>query len=77
MNKYGPNEVLPSFKDNLTQMIECVNHICFTSYREAQTLFQFTKSNEINFSITPHGVNNISLNNEKAFQEKYGIENFL
>jgi glycosyltransferase involved in cell wall biosynthesis len=77
MNKYGPNEVLPSFKDNLTQMMKCVNHICFTSYREAQTLFQFTKSNEINFSITPHGVNNISLNNEKAFQEKYGIENFV
>jgi glycosyltransferase involved in cell wall biosynthesis len=77
MNKYGPNEVLPSFKDNLTQMIECVNHICFTSYREAQTLFQFTKSNEINFSITPHGVNNTSLNNEKAFQEKYGIEHFV
>jgi len=77
MSKYGPNEVLPCFEDNLRQMLKCVNYVCFTSYREAQTLFQYTKLNAIDFSITPHGVNDLSFVNERAFQQKYGIENFV
>ncbi|MEN6440736.1 MAG: glycosyltransferase [Syntrophobacter sp.] len=79
LSRWKPNEVIPGFHFALKEMLACTTHVCAASYQEMQKFAQLTGSNEIPFSVTPHGVNAASYINAspEPFINAFGIRDFV
>ncbi|NOZ28643.1 MAG: glycosyltransferase [Chloroflexi bacterium] len=79
MHRWLPNEVYPGFHQHLKEMLSHVDHVCVTSHREVQMLFQITRCVAKPFTVTPHGVDPSFLvdASPEPFQDRFGVRDFV
>jgi len=79
LSRWKPNEVIPGFHFALKEMLSCITHVCAASCQEMQKFVQITGSNEIPFTVTPHGVNAspFSEASPEPFVSTFGIRDFV